>query len=375
MKLLSSSPLRNLQLLAFLGVLVVCSNTSYGQEGKTPQVFREINAYLISQTDAGKFRGVVLVGINGKVAFEKGYGFADEEWNAPNTVQTKFRIASLTKQFTAACILLLQERGKLSVHDPVSRYVPDLPQDWQGITIHQLLTHTSGIPNYPGMPPIENKLNRTGATPRQILEVAATKPLDFKPGSKLQYTNTGYVLLGMVIEKVSGTSYANFLQKEIFTPLGMKDSGYDIVSKILPQRASGYMVEAGHIKNSDFIDISIPFAAGGIYSTVDDMYRWSEALANGKLLSTASINQMFGIYPEALLDGMHYGYGVVIAERFGRQLYYHGGGVKGFESVIQRYPKEKLCIIVLENLDPTSPWILGDHIASALFDQPLKTSN
>ncbi len=375
MKSLSSSPRRNLQLFAFLGVLVVCSKASHGQGDKTQQVFKEINAYLISQTDAGKFRGAVLVGINGKVAFEKGYGFADEEWNALNTVQTKFRIASLTKQFTAACILLLQERGKLSVHDPVSRYVPDLPQEWQAITIHELLTHTSGVPNYPGMPRIENELNRTGATPRQILEVAATRPLDFKPGTKLQYTNTGYVLLGMVIEKISGMSYANFLQKEIFTPLGMKDSGYDIVSKILPQRASGYIVKDGHISNSDFIDISIPFAAGGIYSTVDDMYRWNEALANGKLLSSASIDQMFGIYPETLFEGMHYGYGVVIAERFGRQLYYHGGGVKGFESVIQRYPKERLCIVVLENLDPTSPWTLGDHIASALFDQPLKTSN
>ena len=359
----------------FLTALTLCTESSHGQADKTKRAIKEIDLYLASQAGGGQFRGSVLVGINGRIVFEKGYGFADEEWNAPNTTQTKFRIASLTKQFTAACILLLQERGKLSVHDPVSKYVSDLPEAWQAITIHQLLTHTSGIPNYPGMARIENELNRTGATPRQILEVAASRPLDFRPGSRLQYTNTGYVLLGMVIEKVSGGSYGAFLQKEIFAPLEMTSSGYDMAAKVLSQRASGYTIHDGHISNSDFIDMSIPFAAGGIYSTVEDMYRWNEALANGKLLSPPSVDQMFAVYPETLLEGMHYGYGVVIAERFGRKLYYHGGGVKGFESVIQRYPMDRLCIVVLENLDPTNPWTLGDHIAALLFDQPLKTGN
>jgi D-alanyl-D-alanine carboxypeptidase len=343
----------------------------YCQDAKTQAALKQADTYISSQTEQGLFRGSVLVGIEGKIVFEKGYGFADEEWNARNTPTTKFRIASLTKQFTAACILLLQERHLIDVKDPISKYVSDLPESWREITLHQLLTHTSGIPNYAEMPRVDRVLNRTGATPRDLIEVAATKPLEFKPGTQLHYTNTGYVLLGLVIEKVSGLSYGDFFQKNIFMPLGMKSSGYDVQSAILPERASGYMREKGQVVNADFIDMSIPNAAGSIYSTVEDLYRWNEALANGKLLSDTSTHEMFASYPETLLQGQHYGYGVVIAERFGRLLYYHGGGVKGFETVIQRYPKQHVCIVVLENLDPTRPWDIGDRIASELFSTPM----
>src|SRR4029077_14228814 len=144
--------------------------------------------------------------MDGKIVFEKGYGLADDEWNARNTATTKFRIASLGKQFTAACILLLQERSRLNVHDSVSRYLSSLAETWRPVTIHQLLTHTSGIPNYANSPQIA-KLNRTGVTPQEMIALVADKPLDFKPGTKWSYTNTGYILLGMIIEKVSGQSY------------------------------------------------------------------------------------------------------------------------------------------------------------------------
>jgi Carboxylesterase family/Beta-lactamase len=197
----------------------------------------------------------------------------------------------------------------------------------------------------------------------------------FSAGYATALHEHGYVLLGMVIEKVSGLSYAEFLQKNIFDPLGMKDSGYDRQSTILPQRASGYMRKDHHIENADFIDMSIPNAAGSVYSTVEDMYRWNEAVANGKLLSAASIEAMFKVYSETLLQGQHYGYGVVLAERFGKTLYYHGGGVKGFETVLQRYPKEHVSIVVMENLDPTAPWNVGDQIASCLFHQPVPASH
>ena len=346
--------------------LVICA-CAEGQ-ALNMQALPKADAYLTDLTEKGAFRGSVLIGIDGKIAFEKGYGYADEEWSAFNTPRTKFRIASLTKQFTGACILLLQERRLINVGEPISKYIPDLPPSWQPITIHQLLTHTSGLPNFPGMPRVEQVLNRTGASPRDLLAVAASKPLEFAPGSQLRYTNTGYILLGMLIEKVSGTTYAEFLQRNIFTPLGMADSGYDDAAKVLKERASGYEVTNGQIRNSDFIDISVAFSAGGIYSTVEDMYRWSEALTvPGKLLQAQSLEQMFAIYPETLFQGAHYGYGVVLSERFGRLLYNHGGGIKGFETVIQLYPKEHLCIIILENLDPTQPWSVGDHIAAELF--------
>ena len=352
-------------------VILLVSNPISGQKDDSQNVLQRINAYITAETAEHSFRGAVLVGTNGKVVFEKAYGMADEEWNVPNTTTTKFRIASLSKQFTAACVLLLQERGRLKLRDSVSRYLPGLPEAWQSITIHQLLTHTSGIPNYTDSPQLA-RINRTGATPQEMIALVADKPLDFTPGTRWHYTNTGYILLGMMIEKISGQSYADFLKTNIFEPLGMTNSGYDRATDILKERASGYQIKGG-LANGDFIDMTIPFAAGGIYSTVEDMYRWNEALAQaGKVLSADSLKQMFTEYPEATYQGQNYGYGVVISrQKFGRLLYYHGGGVEGFSSSIQRYPNERVCIVVLSNLSSYKPWELADHIAADLFQGPL----
>src|SRR5215469_434048 len=206
-----------------------------------------------------------------------------------------------------------------------------------------------------------------------MIGLVRDKPLDFTPGTNWSYSNTDYILLGMIVEKVSGQSYADFLKANIFEPLGMKDSGYDRAGDILKQRASGYQILHGHVANADFIDMSVPFSAGGIYSTVEDMYRWNEALAEeGKLLSAESLKKMFTEYPEAAHEGQHYGYGIVISRlKFGKLLYYHGGGIEGFSSSIQRYPNDRVCIVVLSNLDSYKPWELGDHIASDLFRNPV----
>jgi D-alanyl-D-alanine carboxypeptidase len=354
-----------------LAFATLCVLSGIAQDVNTNAALKSADDYIASQVANGSFRGAVLVGMNGKIAFEKGYGLANEEWGIPNGPSTEYRIFSMTKQFTGACILLLEERGLLGVQDPVSKYVSDLPDSWQPITIHQLLTHTSGIPNYPDMTPRAKELARVGATPREILAIAATKPLEFNPGTKLNYTNTGYILLGMIIEKVSGQSYADFLRKNIFAPLSMEHSGYDDQSLILKNRASGYSVRDGHTVNADFGDMSWPFSAGGIYSTVEDIFRWNEALTlAGRLLTAHSLKQMYAVYPETTAYGQNYGYGVVIAHRFGKLLYYHGGGWNGFESVVQRYPAEHVCIVVLSNTQNATPWDIGDHIASALFGQP-----
>jgi D-alanyl-D-alanine carboxypeptidase len=349
------------------------AKTDAKTDAKTQAALKVADNYIASQTASGAFRGTVLVGIDGKIAFEKGYGFANEEWNIPNSPNTEFRIFSMTKQFTGACILLLEERGLLNVQDPVSKYVADLPEPWQPVTIHQLLTHTSGIPNYPGMTPRADELAKIGATPREMLAIAATKPLEFKPGTQLKYSNTGYILLGMIIEKVSGQTYAEFLKKNIFDKLGMANSGYDIQSLILKNRASGYSTRDGHTINADFGDMSFPFAAGSIYSTVEDIFRWSQALTVPRPLLTAhSLEQMFAIYPETTAYGaQNYGYGVVIAHKFGKLLYYHGGGWTGFVSVLQSYPKQHLCIVVLANTDHADPVDIADHVASAIFGETL----
>jgi D-alanyl-D-alanine carboxypeptidase len=314
-----------------------------------------------------RFSGSVLVARGGKVLFEKGYGLANREWGVPNSSPTKFRIASLTKQFTAAAILILQEQGKLKVTDPVSRHVADLPPEWRQITVHQLLTHTSGLPEYTSPPEIEKTLNLTGASPEQLLNLVRRQPLNFAPGTKLVYCNTGYLLLGMIIEKASGSDYASFLRQSIFTPLRLNDTGYDVRSDILPGRASGYRFKDGKPENAGYVDASIPFAAGGLYSTVRDLYRWNEALAAGRLLSAESRRQMFATYPEAAGYGAHYGYGVVIAEKFGQPLYYHGGGINGFASAIQRYPESNVCVVVLSNEEEVKSWDVATSLAGLLL--------
>ena len=366
------SPVRICTICTFL-LLGLLKSPAADHTAATEEDFvRQVDAYANAETQQHFFRGAVLVGRNGKIIFEKAYGLADEEWGVPNTTATKFRIASLTKQFTAACILLLEERGLLHVEDAISKYLSGLPEAWQSITVHQLLTHTSGIHNYTDSPQLK-KLDRTGATPGESISLVKDRPLDFKPGTQWSYSNTGYLLLGMIIEKLSGQSYAEFAKRNIFDRLGMSNSGYDSATDILKQRARGYDLQNRTIANAGFIDMSGPFSAGGLYSTVEDMFRWNEALAEeGKLLSAGSLKQMFTEYPEAAREGQHYGYGVVISRlKFGKLLYYHGGGVEGFSSSIQSYPDERVCIVVLSNLSSYKPWEMGDHIAAMFFHQPL----
>ena len=186
-----------------------------------------------------QFMGSVLVAQDGKVVFSKGYGFANLEWDVPNSPTAKFRLGSVTKQFTAACILLLEERGKLKIDDAVKKYMPDAPAAWDKVTIFNLLTHTSGIPSFTGFPDYAST-EAIATTPEKLVARFRDKPLEFQPGEKWNYSNSGYVLLGYLIEKISGQSYSQFVQDNIFTPLGMKDSGYDSNSAIIAHRASGY---------------------------------------------------------------------------------------------------------------------------------------
>lgn len=203
------------------------------------------------------FMGTVLVVKDDQVVLDKAYGSANLEWNIPNTVDTKFRLGSLTKQFTAASILLLEERGKLKLDDPVKKYLPEAPADWDKVTIYNLLTHTSGIANMTEFDNFKEVMRKTW-TPAELIADFRDKPLDFQPGEKFHYSNSGYVVLGAVIEKVAGIPYAQFLQDNILTPLGLKDTGYDSWSQIIPKRATGYVRRKGQLVNDDFIDMSIP---------------------------------------------------------------------------------------------------------------------
>ncbi len=239
----------------------------------------------------GQFMGSVLVARDGKVLLNRGYGKADLEWHIPNAPTTKFRLGSLTKQFTAASILLLAERGKLNIDEPLKKYLPDEPAAWEPITIFNLLTHTSGIPNDTSLPGFIDA-SRRPTTPEQLLARLRDKPLDFPPGASWNYSNSGYHVLGYLIEKVSGETYAKFVQENIFTPLGMKNSGYDSNAEIIERHAVGYVRGPNGVATAPYADISNSFSAGALYSTTGDLLRWEQALFGGKVVSPASLARM-----------------------------------------------------------------------------------
>jgi len=336
---------------------------------------KELQTYFEKPCDSKQFMGAVAIAVNGKIVFSDACGWADAEWSVKNSFDTRFRTGSIAKQFTAAAILLLHEQGKFELNDPIGKFLPDLPESWRSATFHQLLTHTSGIPTYTQGPAFE-RMKRMGATPKEMVDSVRDKPLDFAHDAQFKYSNTGYIVLGMLIEKISGMRYQRFVDDNVFHRVGMKDSGFDEQHKIIPRRARGYTLVNGTLENADFIDTTNAWSAGGFYSTVNDLIVWSEALAHQKLLNCDSTQRMVTVYPETLIQGMHYGYAVSLAERFGHNLQYHGGGITGFQSVLQRYPDAGLVIAILANVDSgedaasqaLAPWTLGDGLARIWFE-------
>jgi D-alanyl-D-alanine carboxypeptidase len=331
-------------------VAVVCAALCCGSATRaatrpctTGNYERQAQALIEPYLQATLFSGSVLVARDGQPVFRQSFGFADREWNVPNTPDTKFRIGSITKQFTATAILQLAEQGKLSIDDPVSKYYANAPPAWAKITIRHLLTHSSGIPSYTDLPNFFDAEARLKHSPEEIIKLTRDKPLQFEPGSSFAYDNSGYILLGYIIEKVSGQAYADYVQTHIFDPLGMHDSGYDSGERITARRASGYASGPGGWTNAPFVDMSVPYAAGSLYSTVNDLLIWDQALYAGKPLKPASLQQMFTDY------GHQYGFGWVIDTQFGHQRVWHNGGISGFVSSLQRYPKDGLTLVVLSN--------------------------
>ncbi|HKV93245.1 MAG TPA: serine hydrolase [Candidatus Angelobacter sp.] len=312
---------------------------------------------IIQSYVPGQFMGSALVAQNGKILLDKGYGFANLEWQVPDTPTTKFRLGSITKQFTAASILLLEERGKLKVADPVKKYMPDAPAAWDKVTIYHLLTHTSGIPSFTTFPDYASKEAQT-MTPQQLVDWFRDKPLEFEPGTKWNYSNSGYVLLGYLIEKISGQSYADFVQQNIFTPLSMKDSGYDSNSALIEHRASGYSRGKDGPQNAGFINMTIPLSAGALYSTTEDLLRWEEGLFGGKVLKPESLIKMTTPFKE------NYAFGLGVNTRNGHKVISHNGGIEGFNTSLAYYPDDKLVVAVLANLN--GPF--ADQIAAQLGD-------
>jgi len=312
-------------------------------------IANDADAFLRSEAASGRFRGAVLLTCNGEVLLRTGYGLANEEWGIPNTPTTRFRIGSVSKTFTAAAILRLVEAGAIDLSGNIGIWLGDLPETWQSFTIHQLLTHTTGLRDHIAAP-AKRTLNRTGARPPDLINLIAGEPLLFQPGTGRSYSNTGYILLGMLIEKVSGRPYGRYLDEEILRPLALTATGYDSPLKILPERASGYVLQCGELQNAEFLDMSVPFSAGGLVSTVDDLLTWNTALHGDGLLSRSSYERMTARYSETEKEDGFYGYGLSIAMMSRHTCLSHSGGVNGFIAVLQYYPELCASAIVLANL-------------------------
>ena len=300
---------------------------------------------LIKTNDAGM---AVLVAQDGKIIFEKGYGQADVEHHVPITPQTTFRIASVTKQFTASAILKLQEEGKLSVDDKLSKYIPDFPRGDE-VTLRELLNHTSGIYNYNRKGYIA--IGATNATTTEaIIEMIKKYPYDFDPGTQWRYDNSGYVLLGYIVAKVSGQTYGDFLRENFFQPLGMTNTGVYRAHLGLPHEALGYSLGTNGFEPAPDWDPSWTAGNGAIYSTVEDLYRWNEGLFNGQVLDAASLKAAFTAVKTTESQG--YGFGWFIDRYHGLRMMSHSGGFPGFTSWLMRLPDKKFTVVILANALP-----------------------
>ena len=324
--------------------------------------------YLSTWAQQGRFSGTVLLAKNGKVLLRKSYGMANYELGVPNTPDTVYRIGSITKSFTALAVLQLEEKGLLKVTDPASKYVPELPSAWNAITIHQLLCHMSGIPDF---------INAATYDPNHIesaLHEYADKPLLSKPGEVLRYSNSGYILLGRIIEKVSGKPYEEYLAENILRPAGMTHTAIDHTPDLVPHRATGYRWDGESVVNAPNVDPDHPSAAGSLRSTVDDMYRFDRALKEGRLFSNAITAKAWTAYghwsaPPPFPADADYGYGWMIGQEFGHRYVGHGGWVNGFVSQFNRYLDDDAALIVLWNFETSNNIFLSQDLAAILFGQ------
>jgi len=290
----------------------------------------------------------VLVKKQGRVILRKGYGLANLELKVPVEPDMVFRLGSVTKQFTAVAVLMLAEEGKLSLQDEITRFLPDFPTQGKKITVENLLTHTSGIKNYTDLPEWL-PLQRKDLTLGELIDIFKSQPLEFAPGEWWKYSNSGYVLLGAIIEKASGKTYADFVQDRIFGPLGMKGACYDSTSRIIPRRVSGYAKGSSGYENAPYLSMSQPYAAGSLASSVDDLAIWTEALLSGRPVKRETLEKAF--VPNQLTDGQNtkYGYGWCISDYEGHRLIEHSGGIHGFLSHAMFFPEDGVFVALLAN--------------------------
>jgi CubicO group peptidase (beta-lactamase class C family) len=322
------------------------------------------DALMTAYAQQYKFNGSVLVAQHGKVILEKGYGFKDAKDGTLNDANTIYQIGSITKQFTATVILKLQEQQKLNVKDKLSKYFPGYAKG-DSITIENLLTHTSGIYNYTNDGRFMNNSATKPSTQEKMLALFKDKPLDFSPGTRWSYSNSGYTLLGYIIEKVAGLPYEKAVRNYIFQPLGMTHSGFDFTHLTSSDKATGYFVYIEKSKlPANLVDSSVSYAAGAIYTTVGDLYKWHKGLLTSKIIGQASLQKAYTPFKN------NYGYGWGIDSLFGKRIIAHGGGIFGFNTNIARITEDDVCIVLLNNAGNPLLQEITNKLLAILYNKP-----
>jgi CubicO group peptidase (beta-lactamase class C family) len=331
-----------------------------------------IDATVADATRDGRTPGVsVAVARGGRIVYAKGYGLANVELKVPATTDTVYRVGSITKQFTAAAIMQLIEQGKMSLDDPIEKFLPDYPIRGRHITIRHLLNHTSGIRSYTSLGLKFLAVTRQDLRHEDLIALFKDEPDDFQPGEKWLYDNSGYYLLGVILEKVTGDKYGEYVQRQLFAPLGLSSTIYCDVEPIVKNRASGYQIGLDkQLRNADFISMKNPFAAGSLCSTVKDLVAWTSALAGGKVVTAASYAQM--IAPTKLADGKEqaYGFGLMPGQLEGHPQIAHGGGINGFASMLMYFPKDDVTVVVLTNSSVGASTRIATRVARAALGLP-----
>jgi CubicO group peptidase (beta-lactamase class C family) len=330
-----------------------------------------IDDYVKAEMTRQKIPGVaLLVSRGGEVIRAQGYGMANLELQVPVKPETIFQSGSVGKQFTATAIMMLVEEGKIGLEDPVTKYFVDAPATWKQVTIRELLSHTAGFTDYP-----KNFDMRKDYTEKDLINIVEGIPLASAPGTQWSYSNLGFLTLGIVIHKVTGEFYGDFLQERIFRPLGMNSTRIMSEADIIPNRAAGYVLVKGELKNQEWVSPTLNTTAdGSLYFNVLDLAKWDAALYTEKLLKRSSLDEMWTV--AKLRDGQpnsgHYGFGWFVENKNGRHLVEHGGAWQGFQTHISRYMDDKLTVVVLTNLGGSKPKIISDRVAEMYLSGDVK---
>jgi CubicO group peptidase (beta-lactamase class C family) len=354
-------------------ITVLCFNLFFIHYISAQDLKQQVDAYLAEHSQPNAPGLSLLIAKDGKSIYKKAVGMADLELNVPLSTENVFEIGSITKQFTAVSILMLEEQSKLKVEDDITKYIPDYPTQGKTITLHHLLNHTSGIKSYTSMPNfMENA--RKDMTPTELIDVFKNEPMDFDPGEKFLYNNSGYILLGYIIEVVSGQSYADFIKEHIFDKVGMTSSYYGSMKKLIPNRARGYQDQNGFV-NADYLSLTIPYAAGSIMSTVDDLLKWQNAISANTLIKRSSLEK--AINGSTLNNGekIPYGYGWGKGNINGSPSIEHSGGIFGYVTNGIFLPEENMYVIALSNCDCSNVGEASTQIAAMALGKPFPNEN